>query len=128
MTPLSVKGDNAEVSPKRDEPSLADVLRALEDFRAEFRALKAPKPKLILSLRQAAARLGVDRATTLHDLIRLGVIRTVDVNGKTKIPVAEVERLAREGFRTDGVAPKSKPKARKPAASEPWSKTDALKF
>jgi excisionase family DNA binding protein len=53
-----------------------------------------PDAKL-LSLREAARRLGVDRNTTLRALIRTGQLRTVNTGGRPRIPAAEVERFAK---------------------------------
>lgn len=59
---------------------------------------------LALSHREAAAALGVDRGTTLRDLIAAGRLREVpwgvSAGGRprTRIPAEDVERVAREGF------------------------------
>jgi hypothetical protein len=42
--------------------------------------------------------LHVSRGRTLAVLIVEGKCRTVKINGRTRIPMEEVERLAREGF------------------------------
>lgn len=65
---------------------------------------KSVRKKLILSKREAARLLGVGRNQTLHELIARGLLRTVVVNGQVKVPRADVERIAREGFDLD--APK----------------------
>ncbi|EPX60234.1 hypothetical protein D187_002320 [Cystobacter fuscus DSM 2262] len=52
----------------------------------------------LLSKKEAARRLGVDRATTLAQFIALGRIKTVDVNGHQRIPVSEIERILSEGL------------------------------
>ncbi|QRK07184.1 helix-turn-helix domain-containing protein [Archangium violaceum] len=51
----------------------------------------------LLSLREAARRLGVDRNTTLAKLIRTGQLRTVETSGRIRISAAEVERFAKAG-------------------------------
>ena len=115
------------------EPSLVDVVKLLESIQQQINELKSSqtrprKPKLLLSLREAAARLGVDRNTTLHDLIGLGLLKTVEANGKTKVPATEVERLATEGFQTEGVG-KPRKKARKQQPDEPsWDAVRAFKL
>ncbi len=73
----------------------------------------------LLSKKEAARRLGVDRATTLEGLIALGEIKTVPFNGRVRIPLAEVERILNEGIPTVD-APR--PRIRRPAhASTPTS-------
>ncbi|OJH37483.1 hypothetical protein BON30_29865 [Cystobacter ferrugineus] len=52
----------------------------------------------LLSKKEAARRLGVDRATTLAQFIASGRIKTVDVNGHQRIPVSEIERILSEGI------------------------------
>jgi excisionase family DNA binding protein len=52
----------------------------------------------LLSEKEAARRLGVDRATTLEGLIASGDIKTVPFNGRVRIPLAEVERILSEGI------------------------------
>jgi len=62
---------------------------------------RARRPRIgavLLSKREAARRLGVDRNGTLNTLIASGQLRAVPKNGQQAIPTAEVERLAREGF------------------------------
>jgi len=65
------------------------------------RAPKSGRKKLILSKREAAKLLGVGRNKTLHELIARGLLKTVVVNGHVKVPRADVERIAREGFDLD---------------------------
>lgn len=55
----------------------------------------------LLSKKEAARRLGVDRATTLEGLIAAGDIKTVPFNGRVRIPLAEVERILNEGIATN---------------------------
>src|SRR6266545_8300192 len=73
---------------ERVERRLARLEAANEPMRAECR---------LLSMREAARRLGVSRTRTLPDLIRDRRIRTVTVNGRPKVPMEEVERVEREG-------------------------------
>lgn len=53
--------------------------------------------KLLLSLREAAALLGIGRCNTLPRLIAEGRIRTVSIAGRVRVPLDEVQRIAREG-------------------------------
>lgn len=71
----------------------------------------------LLSLREAARRLCVDRNTTLSKLIRTGQLRTVETSGRIRIPAAELERFAKAGGTSETpppapVAP-APPRARK---------------
>lgn len=93
-----------------DAATPAQALRAAaakDQRERDASAARAPKKKLILSKREAAKLLGVGRNQTLHDLIGRGLLRTVIVNGQVKVPRADVERIAREGFDLD--APKAAP-------------------
>jgi excisionase family DNA binding protein len=89
----------------KETASTEDALRSAvgkdERERASSAMSKAGKKKLILSKREAAKLLGVGRNQTLHDLIARGLLRTVVVNGQVKVPRADVERIAREGFDLD---------------------------
>jgi hypothetical protein len=53
----------------------------------------------LLSLREAARLLGVDRGKTLPDMISAGAIRAVPFRGGRKVPVSEIERVCAEGLR-----------------------------
>ena len=55
--------------------------------------------RLVHTRRSACDALGVG-PTKLHELIQDGKLATVRIGGRTLIPTAELERLAREG---DGV-------------------------
>lgn len=50
--------------------------------------------------REAARQLGVDRTTTLEDIIRAGAIKNVKIGGRIRIPRSESERIAEEGTTT----------------------------
>lgn len=76
---------------------------------------------LLLSKRRAAAMLGIGRCSTLETLIAEGKIRTVSVDGRVRIPLAEVERVAAEG--TD--APPPPRETRVQAARERAAKSEA---
>jgi excisionase family DNA binding protein len=86
----------------------------------------------LLSKKEAARRLGVDRATTLEGLIASGDIKTVPFNGRVRIPLAEVERILNEGIPTVD-APR--PRIRRPIhastpdlSESPGEKIRKLKF
>jgi hypothetical protein len=52
----------------------------------------------LLSKKEAARRLGVDRATTLAQFTTSGRIKTVEINGHQRIPASEIERILSEGL------------------------------
>lgn len=86
------------------QETLSEVLARLDALQAEVVALrrearprKAGQP--LLSLREAARRLGVSRNSTLADLISDRRIRTTKINGRVRIPAAEIERLIHEAGR-----------------------------
>ncbi len=73
----------------------------------------------LLSKKEAARRLGVDRATTLAQFIVSGRIKTVDVNGHQRIPVSEIERILSEGVPATGPQPSMSRRAPRTATSRP---------
>lgn len=86
----------------------------------------------LLSKKEAARRLGVDRATTLEGLITAGDIKTVPFNGRVRIPLAEVERILNEGIPTVDTP---RPRIRRPIragtpelSESPGEKIRKLKF
>jgi excisionase family DNA binding protein len=81
------------------------IERAVE--RAVGRGPRAGVAKELLSKRAAAKFLGVDRGTTLEQLIRDGRLRTVDVGGRPRIPRTELDRVLADGV------PRAEPKARR---------------
>jgi excisionase family DNA binding protein len=70
-------------------------------------------PRLVLSKREAAHLLGVDRGRTLGELLRSGQLRAVPWGKGERIPLEEVQRLAREGFRAPGAKPRASHPRRK---------------
>lgn len=105
-------------APPRQRPTTVErvIGQGLAEMNALLREIagalrhspRAPSaPAKLLSQRKAARMLGIDRNTTLHDLIASGQLRTVLVNGLVKVPLVEVERLGREGFDTT-LSPKSR--------------------
>lgn len=70
------------------------VLRHMDEAHGTAR------PRL-LSVREAAKRLGVSASNTLRPAIRAGCVRTVTLPGtrrSVRIPSDEVERIGREGL------------------------------
>lgn len=82
--------------------------------------LEAPLA-LALSIR-AGARALHTRPATLADLIRRRIVRTVPWGAGRRIPLEEIERLAREGWTLDGLAPRRRARV-KPGRCDP----DALR-
>lgn len=62
-----------------------------------------PDGRLLYTGRGAALRLGV-RRDTIAQMLRAGALRAVPWRGRLRIPAAELERVAREGW-LDGPAP-----------------------
>jgi excisionase family DNA binding protein len=52
----------------------------------------------LLSMREAARRLGIDRNTTLREMIDAGHIRAVPFRGGARIPASEIDRVCTEGL------------------------------
>jgi len=99
----------------------ATLTTIASELTREPKARPASRPTTtnaqLLSSREAARRLGVDRNTTLAKLIRTGQLRTVETSGRIRIPAAEVERFAKAGSTNETpppapVAP-APPRARK---------------
>lgn len=74
---------------------------------------------ILVSKREAARRLGIDRNKALPALIHSGQLASVSKNGATAIPVVEIERLAAEGFDTS--LTKQRAKRRRPPLRSPKS-------
>jgi excisionase family DNA binding protein len=83
------------------EPTLADLLAAIERIEKSLAALEAhlePLPRL-LSKRRAAELLGIGRDEGLDRLIRSGTIKAMKVGTRLRIALPELERFLREGPR-----------------------------
>ena len=65
-------------------------------------------PSLVISKREAARLLGIDRGGTLGALLAAGLLRQVPWGKSTRIPFAEVERLASQGFKLPAKALKAR--------------------
>lgn len=69
---------------------------------------------LVVSKREAARLLGIDRGATLAQLLDAGLLRVVPWGRGSRIPLVEVERLALKGYTLPTATPKARP-GRKPA-------------
>lgn len=110
--PLAVANEPSSPEAQDVAHVMEQVLAALAriEARLDQQARTRPRrsePCRLLSLRAAAKMLGVDRGTTLRELIDAGHVHTVVVHGKTKVPASEVERIEREG--TSRRAPPPRP-------------------
>jgi hypothetical protein len=61
-----------------------------------------PFPPLVVSFREAARLLKIDRGATLHDLIRAGQLRPIPWGARQRIPLEQIQALARRGFTVNG--------------------------
>jgi excisionase family DNA binding protein len=95
-------------------------------LRRELRRSRAYAEKRFLSAREAARHLGVDRNTTLPELIRIGRIRTVLIGRRIKIPLSELERLETDFIQKSLHPVPSSPSARR--RSSPGQTIRALKI
>jgi hypothetical protein len=81
----------------------------------------------LLTKRETARRLGVDRCTTLEDLLRNEHLRAVPYRAGVRIPASEVERLEREGI-PDPAAKKRTTRAPRPVPASPRAAADIRKI
>ena len=96
------------MSPSAEMSLTADaertqLLRRIDSLDGKLAVLirqRHRSQKALISLREAARRLGIDRSTTLADLIRNGRIKVVQKNSRPAIPAGEIERIERDGFST----------------------------
>lgn len=120
-----------EGRPDVISPELRELIVALVDAavdRAERRlsSVRDQSPGNVrpLSLRSAARRLGV-RYETLHVLIARGELRAVVIAGRCRVPLAEIERVEREGTSPSasfGGQRKTRPPSGAPVASDEVAK------
>jgi excisionase family DNA binding protein len=68
---------------------------------------------LALTFREAARLLRVDRGATLHELIRTGRLRPVPWGRGQRIPLEQVQELARTGFTVNGRPSRAVSRARR---------------
>ncbi len=66
---------------------------------------RATSTPLAVSRRQASRLLGC-RPSTVAELVRRGLLREVPWGDARRIPLEEIEQLARTGWRLDGPAPR----------------------
>ena len=64
--------------------------------------MNAPGFALALTFREAARLLRIDRSSTLHHLIDAGLLRPVPWGDRRRIPLEQVQELARSGFTVCG--------------------------
>ncbi len=79
----------------------------------------------LLSLRAAAKRLGVSRTRTLVPAIDAGLVRTVGVGKRRRIPLDEFARIVREGFGEQ--APRPRKHRSKRGRAEPFDAAEEAK-
>jgi hypothetical protein len=106
--PAGEAGASMTAPPTDSASELADLLRkvvdGVEGLRTDLRALGARRreearvPKLLISYREAARRLGVSRSRTLGALIASGALTPVEVAGQKRLSADEVAQLARGGI------------------------------
>jgi excisionase family DNA binding protein len=97
-----------------------DDLEPLRREIAEIRALvsgRGPARREVVSKREAARMLGIDRGATLSALIADGHLRAVEIRGRACIPRADVERVIATGAPGSTPAPKRRPGASGGAAA-----------
>lgn len=83
---------------------------------------------LLLSKRRAAALLGISRNHTLNELIAAGHLRVVKLGGsRIRIPLEDVQRLAREGIEPARPAP-AKRAPKKASKLAPWEQVLAIQL
>jgi excisionase family DNA binding protein len=90
--------------------------RKLDTLLERERPRRRNQDAELLSKREAARRLGVDRCTTLEALVAHGHVATVPAGREgVRIPRSEVERLVREGIPNPDRQPR--PNRRRPPAA-----------
>ena len=92
QTELDREGPSPSPSIERDLEATIFAMAA----RVERLASQFPSQRLV-SKRRAAVVLGVSRGRTLDRLIEEGIIRTVRIGNRDKVPMSEIERLVLEG-------------------------------
>ena len=80
----------------------SESLARIEAMLTKLVRSRSRPPAAAVSLRKAAAMLGVDRCTTLPEMIAAGSIRTVKIGGHTRISMREIDRVLEEGASMDG--------------------------
>jgi hypothetical protein len=96
--PLTV--DLIAMARTQEQPVLPMVVVAQADNRYQPRPRSAPPPSLrleALPLREVERRLGIHRSRLAAHL-RAGTIRGVMFGNRTRVPLAEIERILRDGL------------------------------
>ncbi len=107
----------------------ADIIQVIRDELRPLKKVSRQRPvPLWLSYRQAAQLLRIDRGTTLKDAIETGNIKTVEVNGRRKIPLKEVQRVAEEGFDVRRARPRRRRAGHAPVDDDPEVSIRELKL
>lgn len=83
---------------------------------------------LALSYREAAQLLRIDRGRTLHALIASGQLRRVPWGTGWRIPLDEVQRLAREGYTVAGRPGRAVSRPRRAAAGGAGARIRAIEI
>ncbi len=90
-------GSRLEALLTRIDDRLAQIEKRLASVEGPAKARRDAESHL-LTMRESAWRLGISRST-LKALVKERRIRSVTVAGKTRIALAEVERVAAKGTR-----------------------------
>jgi hypothetical protein len=72
-------------------------------------------PALALTFREAARLLRIDRNATLHELIRRDLLRPVPWGKGQRIPLEQVQEIARTGFTVNGKPSRARSNPRRAA-------------
>jgi hypothetical protein len=106
----------------------AELKAALASELAPLLRRLGRSERRLLSKREAAKRLGIDRGTTLPDLIRSGQIKTVILAGRVKVPASEIERIEAGGDSPRPSAPGRRPAAPARRSTNPGQAIRAIKI
>jgi hypothetical protein len=94
--------------------------------REELGARSQGERREVLSMRAASRILGIDRGSTLPDLIAEGRIGTVEIRGRICVRRADVERILATGAPTPATPARRRPGAIGSAAALRAVKLDEL--
>lgn len=94
----------------------ATVRRLLDERFGPAKTKPVDPSKSLLSLTEAARVLGIDKKTTLRDLIAAGQITTVQGTRGVRIPRAEIEQMLVTGIPKPGMRTR---RSRKPTKTPP---------
>lgn len=109
-----------------------NVETMLREVREELRSLREElkrghvEPTALLSMKSAAKRLGVG-PTTLRLLVAKGIVGTVPLGGRKKVPASEIDRITAVRPPRRRARPPRKPKPvpapPDPSALRRWART-----